>query len=73
MGLIKIPVPDRAIEHTSLEAHVVISEQRHRRLEDRIRAAESELKELHDQNRSARKMIIGGLIWLQILRGKKYG
>ena len=59
----KIPVgaTDKDIEHINLEAHVIVSEERHRRLEERISRAEVEIDSLQDHLSNGKKVLIGGL------------
>jgi hypothetical protein len=63
MSLIRVPVPgsNKEIEQVNLEAHVAIGEERHRLLDDRIRRAEIEIDNLHEQQSNAKKVLIGGL------------
>jgi hypothetical protein len=63
MGAITISDNQR-IEYKDLEAHVNISHERYRILEERIARAEREVEKIHEENKANRRIVVGTTISL---------
>ena len=55
---------NKRIEYKDLEAHVNISQERYRVLEERIERAEREVEKLHEENRANKRIVVGAVVSL---------
>jgi hypothetical protein len=53
---------NRPIEYTDLEAHVNISRERYRILEERIARAESEIAKMHEEKQAFKRMVFRSVL-----------
>jgi hypothetical protein len=63
MGVITVS-DNKKIEYKDLEAHVNISQERYRILEERIARAEREVEKLHEENKSNKRIVVGATVSL---------
>lgn len=52
----------RRIEYKDLEAHVNISHERYRLLEERIQRVDGKLEKIQEEQRASRKIVIGAML-----------
>ena len=63
MGAIVIS-DNKRVEYKDLEAHVNISQERYRALEERVERAERDVEKLHEENRANRRIVVGAVVSL---------
>ncbi len=61
MSVIRVP-SNKSPELTDLETHVVLCEQRRKTTDDRIEKLENKFRDLEEQERASRRLLIGSLI-----------